>query len=230
LVTGATGGIGSKLIQILLLDSDIEHIYALVKKVDEHTLSNNKKITFYSTDLTSYSEITALKEKIMQEVSCIDWIVSAHGHIDIETDLEKQTQASILKTFEVNILSIIYMTQVFLKHIKSGGGMIHISSTAGIHANGKYATYSATKAALNNFTQAIARNQKNISSIAVCPGPTNTKMRQKIAGDATEHQDPLVITEIVLKIIHGKSKYVSGDIIVVRNNKESLASGINPLQ
>lgn len=156
----------------------------------------------------------------------IDNLVCAHGYIDTETDLEQQSPLAIEKTFAINTLSIIYLTKTLLSRFTKGGGVIAISSSAGIDANGRTAAYSASKAALNNFIQGMARNRSELSFIAICPGPTNTPMRERIAGDAATKQSPTLIAASVLRIISGETEYRSGDIVSIKDGVESLSSSI----
>lgn len=152
----------------------------------------------------------------------MDWLLFAHGYIDSETLLEKQRPEEIATTFQVNVLSVIYLCQLFLKHMRNGGGVICVSSTAGLAANGNYAAYSASKAAVNNFMQALARNRPALTFLTVCAGPTRTDMLEKIGGDLAGGQDVSAVTEVILQLMARPADYKSGDIIVVRDGQVTL--------
>ena len=83
-----------------------------------------------------------------------------------------------------------------------------------------------SKAAVNSFAQALARNRPELFFYSVCPGPTNTKMREKIAADAKSSQSPMVVANVIGDILSGGTTYVSGDIIVVRDGKVSVVSHV----
>lgn len=207
LVTGASGGIGSA-------------ITKAIEVAGNHVIG----IDHAHTDLSSHENIRKLEEEIVGSGMKLDWIVCAHGFIDNEMDIEKESLENIEKTFRINTLSVIYIVQLFLKHLNPEGGMIFLSSAAGLFPNGRIAVYSASKAAVNSFTQAIARNRPKFSFYSVCPGPTNTPMREKFANDAKTSQSPSVVAQIVEDIISGSKGYVSGDLILVRDGKSSIAS------
>lgn len=207
LLTGATGGIGAMIREALREKGDT---VIGVGRAD--------------ADLSSYDEIKKLSEKILAETPRFDWIICAHGFIDTETNLERQEPANIERTFAVNTLSLFFIAQLFLKSIAPEGGMVFLSSTAGINASGRFAAYSASKAAVNSFAQALARNRPELSFYSVCPGPTNTQMREKIAADANSSQPPTIVANVIGDIISGEATYASGDIIVVQDGKVSVAS------
>jgi meso-butanediol dehydrogenase/(S,S)-butanediol dehydrogenase/diacetyl reductase len=56
---------------------------------------------------------------------------------------------------------------------RGGGAIVNISSTSGLRAEPGYAAYNAAKAAVLNFTRALAldHGRDNIRVNAVCPGP-----------------------------------------------------------
>jgi len=223
LVTGASGGIGSAIMEAL---SALPHIQIIA--VDkENRAQTGGGIIFENADISSHQPIEKLRDKTTKQFPKIDWLVASHGFIDTETNLEKERHEDIEATFSINTLSVIYLTQLFLPHFKADGGIIALSSTAGLKGNGRYAAYSASKAAVNNFMQAMARNRPELNFITICPGPTSTPMREKIAGDAATKQNPSAIAQTVLGIVLGKTDYKSGDIIVVRDGQEELVSRLD---
>lgn len=209
LLTGAKGGIGRSIAETLIQQG-----------------INVEKTDRADTDLCSYEDIQKLEKKIAGKGTELDWIVCAHGFIDTETNLEKEHQEDIEFTFQLNIISLVYITKLFLKHLKPGGGVIFLSSTAALSPNGRHAAYSASKAAVNAFSQAMARNRPEFSFLSICPGPTNTPMREKIAGDASSSQDPAAVANIIGDIIAGGTEYASGDIIIVRDGRASKAGNL----
>ena len=208
LITGAQGGIGSTTAR------------ALQKRGDRII-----EIGHVDADLTSYNAVRLLEEKITSKENIIDWIVCAHGFIDDETTLEKQTPENIRSTFDVNILSIIYIAQRFLPHLRDGGGMLALSSTAGLIANGNYAAYSASKAAVNSFMQGVARNRPAHRFFSVCPGPTETSMLKKTGRSGG--QDPEDVAQLVSDIIAGAEPSESGDIWMIRGGERSLVQSLS---
>lgn len=202
LVTGAYGGIGS----------------AIVKELETqgHTVI---AVGHAEADVTTIEDIKKLSASVTQE---IDWIVCSHGYIDPEVNLENQKPENIKKTFDVNLLSLVYITQVFLPRIKEG--IVFISSSAGVRANGKYAAYSASKAGVNSLAQGLARNRENLTFVSVCPGPTDTDMRTLLG--TSGGQDPALVAKLTGEIIASREMYKSGDVVSIRDGKIAIESRV----
>jgi uncharacterized protein len=225
LVTGAGGGIGSALVRTLL-EGNAHRVIAVTRPKPladtQARLDNCDRLIQKSIDLSSYSEISTLETYIAESKLDLDWLIIAHGFIDDETVLENQRPENILTTFQVNILSVIYLCQLLLRHVKKGGGIMCVSSTAGLVANGRYAAYSAAKAAVNNFMQGLARNRPTLSFFTVCAGPTRTPMLEKIGGDPAAAQDTCVVGDLMFQLMSRHADYKSGDIVVVRDGRVTL--------
>lgn len=205
LITGTTGGIGFA-----------------IKEMLEKAGNYVTEVNHTEVDLSSYADVEKFEKKISDDGLRFDWLVLAHGFIDPETDFERQTYKNIDRTFAVNTLSNIYLTKLFLKHVRVGGGIIFISSTAGLYGNSIFPVYAASKGAINTFVKALTHGYKNHSFYSVCPGPTETAMWQKIRGTRNDAQSPLAVAKVIEDILHGV--YTRGDIIIVRNGEVSLAT------
>jgi len=201
LLTGASGGIGST------IRTELENA--------GHTVI---PVSHADADLTSPPAIESLAAKVGKP----DWIVCAHGYIDTAPTMREQSVEAIQNTFAVNTLSVAYLARQFPQ-----SDMIALSSTAALHVNGKYPAYSASKAALNVLMQNLAKAHAERQYITVCPGATNTQMREKIAHDAAKHQDPNVVADLVNTIIGEEGDYKSGDIISVRDGATEIVSRIS---
>ena len=226
LLTGAGGGIGHALLSALAAD-EAYRVIAVTRPPPsaglQTTPENSERLIRKTADLSSFAEISGLEASIARRNIGLDWLVFAHGFIDSETTLEKQRPEEIATTFQVNVLSVIHLCQLLLKHVSNGGGIICVSSTAGLEANGRYAAYSASKAAVNNFMQGLARNRPALTFFTVCAGPTRTAMLEKIGGDLAGGQDVSAVTGVMLRIMAGPADYKSGDIIVVCDGRVTLA-------
>lgn len=209
LVTGASGGIGGAIVSSL--------------KEAGHTVV---AISHSDADLTSYSAVEQLKEKVAAS-GPLDWVVCSHGFLDDSTSIDDESPEDMQKTFAVNTFSLFYIAKLFTPMLSKNGGMVFISSTAGLQANGRVASYSASKAAVNSLAQALARNKPDYTFFSVCPGPTNTPMRERTAHDAATKQSPSVVADMVRALVEGTGDYRSGDVVVVKDTTVSIASRLS---
>lgn len=224
LIFGASGGMGSALANLL----EANGVRLIL--VDRQQPKRQKKDQLamgakFMADVSDYRAVRRLAARLHRAGDKLDWIVNLVGWADRVTTLREQSRERIDKLVAINLLATIYVTRELTPLLRSGGGMINIASTAGLHPNGRYAVYSAAKAGVVAFTQAMARSAEdmspsNLSFVALCPGPTNTLMRKKLVGDAEKHQSPVAVAQVIEKILLGA--YRNGDVVVVEKGHSRL--------
>lgn len=227
-IIGATGDIGMS-----ITESVINSGYFVIatgrqqKKLDRLKNKFGKEnINTYVLNLENTNEYNKFFSHVKNNFKKIEWLINSAGFIDRKESKLKYDEKIIKKTFLVNIESVIAITYLLLPIIKNGGGIVSISSTASLWGSSRYPIYSATKGALNIFAQSLAQNisKNKQSSIIICPGPTNTKMREKISRDAHKKQKPNIIGKIIKEILLKLGNYKNGDIILAQDSKVKIFS------
>ncbi len=88
------------------------------------------------------------------------------------------------KTFEVNIMGNVWLTQAVVPVMRANGGgkIVNIASINGLRPGRMQGVYSATKAAVINLTQTLAMELAvdNIHVNAIAPGLVKTKFAKAI--------------------------------------------------
>ena len=229
-LTGGTSGIGKALAstleehgsKVIILARNRSRLLKMKKNK-----MGGKNFT-YRLDLASYVQISQAAKKILSEHRRIDWLINCAGTINSAKKIEESSRQEITDTFNVNTLAPIYLIQKLLPSIKKNGGILNIVSTAGLEANGRFPLYSASKAGLISFSQAVNKRflfdepRRNLRCLTICPGPTNTPMRDRIAGDARQHQEPSLVADYIVKIINSPTVYKGDKIIVIQKGKVRL--------
>lgn len=86
--------------------------------------------------------------------------------------------SKIDQMMQVNMSALTHLTHEFLPGmIQAGGGAIlNVSSLASLLPIPDFAVYAATKAYVSSFSEAlrIELRERNVSVLAVCPGPVHT--------------------------------------------------------
>jgi short-subunit dehydrogenase len=225
LITGASSGIGKATAS--LLRNGHTHIHAVGRSEEAlkilQTVIGADHCTIYQIDLRSEVERNSLERAITQNCEHIDWIIHCAGFID-PNESTLIAADSMRQTFETNTYAPIILHSLLLPHMQANGGVVFVSSTAGIWGSETFPIYSASKAAINMYAQSIARMwaQTLRTSITLCPGATNTPMRERARGDADQHQSPEIVAATIVKIILGESSYKNGDVVIVRDGVDSL--------
>jgi len=125
------------------------------------------------------------------------------------------------RMIEVNLLGTISICKHAAPLMERGGHMINIVSSSATRGRATYAAYSAGKAAVVNFTQALAEEMPELHVNAVNPQRTGTEMRFKAFGyeDPTSLLRPETVAQSIFSVVCSN---FTGQVVDVRleNQKE----------
>jgi NAD(P)-dependent dehydrogenase (short-subunit alcohol dehydrogenase family) len=198
MITGASSGIGaatavklsSEGYDLLLLGRNLENL----KKT--HSLCKGfGKIILLNFDLKDISQNKELILNSLQKLSSISVLVNNAGIYKPSNFVETEI-SDWLEQFQVNLFSAVQLTQIiwplFVKNKK--GSIINISSTLGVKPTSNAGAYSATKAAMNNWTVSLAQEggAHNIRVNSICPGIVDTPIH-------SFHSQPKETADIIKK-------------------------------
>jgi short-subunit dehydrogenase len=163
LVIGATGGIGSKLVPLLL--SSGANVFVTGRKVDKlQSIAQQYNIDAAKTftlDISKSNEIAQLKEAVMAQFETVDILVNAAGIGIIKTS-DDLTEDDFLQTLHYNLFAPFLLVKAFLPSMKvqKKGLIINIPGILGkVPMNGA-AAYSASKYGLVGMMQSIREELK----------------------------------------------------------------------
>ena len=135
-------------------------------------------------DVTKQEEILAGVDSILKREGRIDILVNNAG-ISREMPFLEMPVETFDEIMTGNMRSVMLVTRAVLPHMieKKYGRIVNIGSGAALRGLPGSCAYSASKAAVIAFTQAlgdeIRKVEKNIRINAICPGPVDTEMFQK---------------------------------------------------
>ncbi len=131
------------------------------------------------TDVTDEAQIASLVEQTEGRFGRIDILVN-NGGILQGGALSKVSFESFRRTFEVNVLGAVRLTQMVLPIMlrQRSGHIILMSSVMGEHAMPFCTSYSASKHALSGFGEGLRRELAGtgVRVLTVKPGYTQTDM------------------------------------------------------
>lgn len=183
LITGASSGIGRSFTKYLG-----EKGYELIlvgrdkKKLEELQKELNVKSKIIIADL---SDLTKVKEVyVMTKEEEIDILINNAGFglfgKFYETDVNSE-----LEMIHTNIEAVHLLTKLFLRDMqkRNSGYILNVASLAAFGPGPLMATYYATKAYVNNLTEAIneelRRDNSNVFVCSLCPGPVDTNFNDR---------------------------------------------------
>ena len=185
LITGASSGIGRDMAKYLALKG---YDLILVGR-DKHKLEDLQKTLKVNSQIiiADLSDATKVKEVyVMTKNEDIDILINDAGFGAFgkfyETDLNNE-----IDMINTNVLAVHLLTKLFLRDMqkKNYGYILNVASLAAFGPGPLMATYYATKAYVNNLTEAIneelRRDNSNVFICSLCPGPVDTNFNN-VAG------------------------------------------------
>jgi meso-butanediol dehydrogenase/(S,S)-butanediol dehydrogenase/diacetyl reductase len=142
------------------------------------------------TDVSVEGEVKNLVDLALQAYSRVDILCNNAGIVGGLANLESQDRDDWQKVYAVNVLGAVFATKYLAKHMQERrrGAIVNTASVAGIRSGAGGNAYSASKAALINFTQTAACDLGgfNVRVNAVCPGLIETGMTKPVFDLARE--------------------------------------------
>lgn len=183
IVTGGTSGIGKA--TALALHKAGYTVYEFSRRAE-----GIAPLCHISVDITDEPAVRAAVAQVIQEAGHIDVLVNNAG-FGISGAVEFTDTAEAQRLFDVNFFGMVRMNRavVPLMRAQGHGRIVNLSSVAAPIAIPFQAYYSATKAAVNAYTAALANELRpfGVSVCAVQPGDIKTGFtaaREKVvAGD-----------------------------------------------
>ncbi len=189
-VVGASGGIGKEIVKFLKKEK------AIVLEIS--------RTSEYKTDLKNFKSIEKTFQKIYEKFGRISGLINAAG-LFLVKPLKDMSKKEIDDLIKVNLLGLIYTCKE--AKISNNGHIINISSSSYFMGRKNYGVYSATKAAIVNFTQSLAEEYPNYKINTIVPQRTNTPMRKKYFPDEDQTLllEPQEIAKAIINILKNDS-------------------------
>ncbi|HEX5407540.1 MAG TPA: SDR family oxidoreductase [Pseudonocardiaceae bacterium] len=228
LVTGGSRGIGLATSKRLAADG-----CTVVVNYAGNTVEAEKAVAeiggdtiAVQADIADETAVAAMFDRIEAEFGGIDVVVNAAG-IMILAPLVDFDLAALDRMHRVNIRGAFVVSQEAARRVRSGGAIIHISSTVTKLSMPTYAAYTMSKSAVDGLTLIMARELRgrDITVNAVAPGPTATALFLEGKDEATiarmaaapplerlgRPEDPAE----VIAFLAGPGRWVNGQIVYV---------------
>lgn len=180
IITGASSGIGAATAK--LFSQKGYFVYLLGR--NEQKLSEIKKqcglnSKYFAFDLNNPNRLSEVISEIINESKNNHPLEILINNAGIFERAKFENNFKVWQEmFQTNLFSAIELTQIVYKHFqqKKSGSIVNVSSTLGIKPSPETLAYSASKAAMNNWTQGLALEAApfNIRVNAVCPGIVDT--------------------------------------------------------
>ena len=188
LITGASSGIGEALARRVARDGRSVAITARRTERLEETAKEIRSAFGVDThvltqDLSDPGAPETLAAQIEERGLVVDWLVNnagfgTHGRF-ADMPLERE-----LQEIRLNVMALVELTHRFLPGmLRRGRGLVMNVASVGAYIPSPYmATYTATKAFVLAFSEALSVETKDtgVNVLCVCPGFTRTEFQHNV--------------------------------------------------
>jgi 3-oxoacyl-[acyl-carrier protein] reductase len=232
MVTGGSRGLGAAIVQAFLDvgDNVATCSRSATDSTDAWAADRSVAPRFYheSVDLADEAARAAFVEHVVERFGRIDVLVNNAG-VAREGVIALVPNAEVDEVVDLNLKSTILITRLVTRRMlpQGAGRIINISSVVGLSGYRGLSVYSATKAALDGLTRALARElgARGITVNSVAPGYMRTEMshgldeaqlvqiaRRTPAGRLGEPED---VAAAVRFLASPEAKFITGHVLVV---------------
>ncbi|EPC0380833.1 D-ribitol-5-phosphate cytidylyltransferase [Escherichia coli] len=175
--------------------------------------------SFNNVDIVDIECVKNYLAQLEKKLGCIDYIINTAGVL-IKKPIDMLTNEEVHTLININFIGAVNIAMASKQYLKKSSGML-LNFTSSSYTRGRsyYALYSSSKAAIVNFTQAIAEewSSENIKVNCINPERTATPMRTINFGiePAELLLDPRDVALTSLKVLGANS---TGLIIDVRKD------------
>jgi len=232
-ITGAADGIG-RAAAVLFAKEGAKLVLAdLNERGLQETLDlvcrQGGKAVGQKTDVSIESEVKALIDLALQTYSQIDILCNNAGITGAIAGLEEQKEEDWRRVYGVNVLGAVFALKHVAGHMQARkkGSIVNTASVAGIRSGAGGNAYSASKAALINFTQTAACDlgADHIRVNAVCPGLIETGMTRPIFDLARERGKEEKLGSRCELRRYGRPEEVAYAILFLASDEASYITG-----
>lgn len=191
-VTGASSGIGRAITQRLL---DLGYRVIGVSRSINSTAFASDVFEAVSADLSSEKETLLLCETLKKESLFI--LVNAAGFGRFEPH-EELAATTITKMTFLNLTAPMLLTNATLRSLKENGGyLININSIEALRASKFAAVYSATKAGLKAFGDALFEESRRseLSITNINPDMTESAFYENLRFETSQSEDEKLLAQ-----------------------------------
>ena len=196
ILSGASSGIGKGIAERLIKDHGCKVIGIArneerLQKFKAELGNKGDNFTYYTFDVSQENKWHELADTLKKENIKPDILINNAGVLPKFDKFVNYTIDEIRKAMEINFFSCIYSMQALMPLILESdvAAVVNVASSAALCSLAGTSVYSASKAALKGFTEAMREEHRDNCYVAlVCPGFTKTNIFRDQAESSTKSQ------------------------------------------
>ena len=193
LITGGDSGIG-RAVAVHFAREGANVVFGYLsehkdaEKTKELVEKEGQKCEFLAGNLIEKQACKELADFAFSKFGKVDILVNNAATQYVHEEIGDMKFEQIKETFDLNIVSMIYLTKLIAPKMEKGCRIINTSSITGYQGHEVLLDYSATKGAIASFTRALSGQlaEKGILVNGVAPGPILTPYIPATMGDVED--------------------------------------------
>ena len=233
ILTGAASGIGRATAVLFAREGATVAIADMQEQALAETLKMVQEVggqgITRKTNVSVEEEVKALVDAALSTFGRVDIVCNNAGITGSHGGPEEWAGEDWQRVYSVNVLGAVYSTKHVAAHMQErrSGAIVNTASVAGIRSGAGGNAYSASKAALINFTMTSACDFGgfNIRVNAVCPGLIETGMTKPVFDYArAKGKEEKLGSRCELRR-YGRPEEVAADILFLASDEASYITG-----
>lgn len=209
-ITGGAEGIGFHVgralagegMRLMLADIDTEQLDKAVQTLK----GEGFEVEGVGCDVALRSDLEAAAEKTVQTFGKVHMVINNAG-VSVIGSQQRISEENWRWVIDVNLMGVVYGTQVFTPYVQShgeGGHMINVASMAGMKGFGLAGPYSATKAAVISLSETWRDElePKGIDVSVMCPAFIKSRIYDSARNRQQRYGGPVYFEEQLKKKPH----------------------------
>jgi short-subunit dehydrogenase len=195
LVTGASSGIGLEFArQLSACGHDLVVVARDEARLKELAGELTTNVEVLRADLTDADDVALVESRLSDATRPVDVLVNNAGFgtmgpfVDLPIEGEE-------REIRLNVIALVRLTRAVLPGMvdRKRGSVLNVSSIGGFQPGPFNATYSATKAFVSSFTEAVHEEVRpsGVHVTALCPGLTRTGFQETSGATASTMPGPM---------------------------------------
>jgi 3-oxoacyl-[acyl-carrier protein] reductase len=230
LITGGSRGLGAGLVDSFLKlgDNVATCSRSPTAEVDAWSKDHAERFFYEPVDLSDRAAVDAFVGRVVDRFGRIDVLVNNAG-VARDGVLPLFADDQIDEVIDLNLRATVHTTRLVSRRMlrQGSGKIINISSIVGLSGYRGLSVYSATKAALDGLTRALARELggRGITVNSVAPGYLRTEMSHGLDEEqlgqiarrtpAGRLGEPADVAAAVRFLASDEASFITGHVLVV---------------
>jgi NAD(P)-dependent dehydrogenase (short-subunit alcohol dehydrogenase family) len=213
-VTGAFGSLGSAVVQAALAaGAQVAAIDRAAAPADVHGAT-----VLGGVDLADSAQAQAAVDAAAKALGGLDALVNIAGTFRFETLAEGGADTFDL-LYRINLRTTVAASKAALAHLPDGGRIVNIGANSAVKAGAGVGAYTASKAGVMRFTEALAEELKprGITVNAVLPSIIDTapNRHDMPKADFDKWVKPAELADVIVFLLSAQASAITGALIPV---------------